>query len=140
MAGLPSARDLTLGKDGRFAECPRFDIRQRKYVCRVSDIGHSTKNSGLPSVRSGTLGKHAVTVSTPSRYFFRRALVLALNKVFAECPIENTRQRDVCRHCRCRVLFAKYFMGFAECLWHTAKPLFFVVLFLYIWPCFLHNN
>ena len=47
------------------------------------------------------------SANAPSRYFFRRASVSALGTVFDECPIENTRQRDVCRHCRCRVLFAE---------------------------------
>ena len=104
---LPSVQYLTLDKDDRFAECPGFDTRQRRHVCLVSDIGHSANNSSLPSVRSGTLGKRAVTVSAPSHYFFRRASVLALGKVFAECPIENTWQNDICRHYRCCVLFAK---------------------------------
>ena len=62
-----------------------------------------------------TLGKRAVTVCTPSRYFFRRASVSALGKVFAECPIENTRQRDVCRHCRCNVLFAECYTRQSLC-------------------------
>ena len=70
-------------------------------LCRVSSIWHSAKNSGLPSVRSGTLGKRDVTVSASSHYFFLPSVG------FSSRPIENTRQRDVCRHCRCRVLFAK---------------------------------
>ena len=90
---LPSVRYLTLDKEGRFAEGPGFDTRQRRQVCRVLGIWHSA-NAPLPS---------------PCRRvtFFRRASVSALGKVFVECPIENIRQRDVCRHCRCRVLFAE---------------------------------
>ena len=41
MEGLPSARDLTLGKEGMFAECQILDTRQRIQVCRVSGPGHS---------------------------------------------------------------------------------------------------
>ena len=39
MAGLPSARDLTLGKEGMFAECQILDTRQRIHVaeCQVRD-------------------------------------------------------------------------------------------------------
>ena len=81
----------------------------------MSEIGHPAKNLGLPSVRSGTLGKHAVIVSAPSHYFFCQALVSALDKVFAECLTENTRQRDVYRHCRCRVLFAECYTWQSFC-------------------------
>jgi len=84
-----------------------LDIRRRRQVCRVSSSGHLAKVL-WPSLRL------RVT-------FFHRASVLVFGKAFAECPIKNTRQRDVCRHCRWRVLFAeyksfsKYFVDFAEC-------------------------
>ena len=110
---LSSAWTLTLGK--------------RKKLCRVLELWHSAKKHSLPSAWDLILGKRAVTVSTPSHYFFRRASVSTLGKIFAECPIENTRQRAICRHCRCHVLFAEWFLGFAECPWHTAKRLFSIV-------------
>ena len=112
---LPSAWNMTHGKGRIFAECLNFDTRQRKKICRVPELWHSAKKHSLPSTWDLTLGKRAVTVSTPSHYFFRRASVSALGKIFAECPIENTRQRAICRHCRCHVLFARVL--------HSANPL-----------------
>ena len=90
---LPSAWNLTHGKGRSFAECLNFDTRQRRKVCRVPDIWHSANAPWPCPLRHVT--------------FFCRASVSALGKVFAECPIENTRQRAVCRHCRCRVPFAE---------------------------------
>ena len=88
-----SAWTLTHGKEAKFAECLEFDTWKNRNVCRVPEIWHSA-NAPWPS---------------PLRHvtFFRRASVSALGKVFVECPIENTRQRAVCRYCRWRVQFAE---------------------------------
>jgi len=98
---LPSVWELTLGKEARFAQCLEVDTWQRSQVCRVSGPGHSA-NAPWPS------RCRRVT-------FFRRASVLTLGKVFAECPIENTQQRDVCRHCRCHMLFAECYTRQSLC-------------------------
>ena len=103
-----SVRDLTLDKSAKFAECPCLDTRQTWAY--------------LQSVRAWAIGKHGCFAECQipdtrqtrrdSLYvvmllFFCQASVSVLGKVFAECPIKNTRQRDVYRHCRCRVLFAE---------------------------------
>ena len=67
-----SAKKRTFVRSGLvFAECPVFDTRQRRQVCRVPEIWHSANQPGLPSVRE-----------------------LALDKGgrFAECQVRNTRQ------------------------------------------------
>ena len=75
-----------------------------------------------------------MTVFSPSRYFFFcRASVLALGKVFAEYPIKTLDKETfadtvdaVC--CLPSITlgkaFAECFLGFAVCPGHTAKPLF----------------
>jgi len=73
----------TLGKQDIFAECLCYETLGK------------------------TLGKRAMNVFSPSRCFFCRVSVLALGKVFAECPIKNTRQRNVCLLCVRRVSFAE---------------------------------
>jgi len=73
-----------------------------------------------------TLGKRVVIVFLPSRYFFYRASVLALGKVFAEYPIKTLDKETfadtvdaVC--CLPSITLGK---AFAVCPGHTAKPLF----------------
>ena len=77
IASLPSVCAMTLGKEAKilcheevFAECLDWDTRQRSKVCRVPGLGHMAKKQSLPSARDLTLGKRAVTVFAPSRYFF----------------------------------------------------------------------
>ena len=62
--------------------------------------------------------------------FFCRVAGLALGKVFAVCPIKNTRQRNVCRLCIRRVLFAerntrqslcRVFFGLRRVTWAHGK-------------------
>ena len=53
----------------------------------------------------------------------------ALGKAFAERPTKDTRQIRLCPPIFCRVAaFAECKLGFAECPWHSAKPLSPVVL------------
>jgi len=89
------------------------------------------KEATLLSVWDVTLGKDLfVECNTQQRGIFDECPLflsrasLVLDKVFAECPTKNTRQKNVCRLCVCRVLtFGK---GFAECFWGS-KLLFLVV-------------
>jgi len=102
----------------------------------------------LPSVFVLTLGKveklcrvffrralGKIDVTVPSRQFFAECL-LTLGKLFAECPIKNTRQTTVCRQinavcCMPSVTLGKAFAGcfwaFAECFWHSTNLLYPVV-------------
>ena len=52
-----------------------------------------------------TLGKAVVTVNFPFPFFSPR-VDETLGKIFAECPIENTRQTRLCRVFGCRVVYA----------------------------------
>jgi len=63
-----------------------LDTRQRSQVCRVSGSWHSAKEPGLPSVRSGTLGKRAVTVSAPSCYFFSPSVGFSSRQSICRVP------------------------------------------------------
>ena len=72
----------------------------RVYFCRVFI---DTRQKSLPSARWLTLGKELFVVKM---YVVCSLSSVTLGKAFAEC-----------------------FVGFAECLWHTAKPRFPVVNF-----------
>jgi hypothetical protein len=63
-----------------------FVTRQMGEGCRVSRILHTAKCEMLPSAWDSTHDKPAVTVPSPSHYFFRRVPVLALGKMICRVP------------------------------------------------------
>ena len=76
--------------------CWDFFLKNRFAECNSKK--HSANNNPLPSV---------FWKNTRQTTFFCRVSNLTLGKPFIECAIKNTRQIAVCRHCRCRVLFAE---------------------------------
>jgi len=90
--------------------------------------------AALPSVKSRTLDKRAVTISVPSCYFFFAERWFQLSVKYLLSAQEKTLSKEtfggtvdtVC--CLPSVTlnksFAECFLGFAVCLWHTAKLLF----------------
>jgi len=105
---LPSATSQTLGK----ASLPLPSVTYR----------HSAKRPPLPSVVRVTLGKESGLCRVaplgvrqsdrnrhlaPSDNFSLPSGLRALGKAFAECPTKDTRQRGICRHRLCRVIFAE---------------------------------
>ena len=93
MASLPSVCAMTLSKEAKilcheevFAECLDWDTRQRSKVWRVPGLGHMAKKQSLPSARDLTLGKRAVTVSAPSRYFFSPSVGFSSRQIICRVP------------------------------------------------------
>ena len=98
-ARRPSAKALALGKDLNFAECPPLGTRQslRHRLPHVSTLPSLVRFSAtsLPSARKKALSKAPFAV----RGFAELSLPsITLGKDFADC-----------------------YLGFAECIWHSAK-------------------
>ena len=96
-----------------FAECNGHDTRQiDNMLCREPRSRHSAKMACLPSVLQVALGTDATFAECLIhwRSAKRRPLPsvsLALGKAFAECPINCTRQRGLCRQTFYRAPFAE---------------------------------
>jgi hypothetical protein len=92
---------LSLGKEGGFAECCPEDTRQRYLLCRVPAL---------------TLRKAAVSVTRRrnGRFSLPSAPWHSAN-IFAECPRKSTRQRSLCRCTVCRAFFAECYTRQSLC-------------------------
>ena len=90
---LPSVMTRTLGKEALFAECWAQHSANRPSLPSVWPLRHSAKSPS--SLRSRCT------------YFILPRVVWALGKVFAECPMENTRQTLLCRVNSSRVLYSE---------------------------------
>ena len=99
--GLPSAGGQTLGKEALFAECWAQHSANRPSLPSVWPLRHSAKSPSL----------------LPSRctYFILLRVVWTIGKVFAECPMKNTRQTGLCRVNSSRVLFAECYTRQSLC-------------------------
>ena len=165
LACLPSVLGMALGKVSKlcrvsigihsakftnFAECFRLDTQQTwktlpsvfvltlgkvEKLCRVFYSWHSVNLRNFAEYFSVVHSAKSTSPFHPVKFFFAECL-LTLGKLFAECPIKNTRQTTVCRQinavcCMPSVTLGKAFAGcfwaFAECFWHSTNLLYPVV-------------
>ena len=100
---MPSAITKTLGKAGRLCRVlwPLHSAKAGR-LCRVPQVSHSAKRAGFAECPREALGKATVTVN-----WRRQATFLCRVVYVAECPTKDTRQRGLCHHRLCRVIFAE---------------------------------
>ena len=139
-------KNQTLPRAGQGALGKEFLEKKIKHLCQGPDRGHSAKNfffkknkKSLPSsCRVGTRQSDRQRGRRRDGCFSLPSAPGALGKVFAECPIKNTRQRGLCRSIFCRVFFAECNLAFAKCLRHSAKNLNLVVSAVYGYGLLIH--
>jgi len=130
---LPSVQSLTHDKWDRFAEGPKFDTRQTTKLCRVPNIWHSA-NVPWPFPLRDVL-------------FFLPSVVFSSRQSFCRVPDRKHSAKTLFAGTVAVVSsllsvtlgkpFAECFLGFAECLWHTAKLLFPVVADIWLKELFI---
>ena len=127
-----------------FAEYFLVAIRQIvAYECFFHLTCHRSKPLKRCSSIGGGGGHAGGAVAAAGVFYFYFSKILCQvsvqhsAKVFPECLIKNTRQKQLCQVCFHQVVFAecnaqqifcRLFSHFAECFWHWASLLFSVVL------------